>query len=124
MEISGRRRLQCSEGGVVTRGGRTEAMDVMRESETVILAVTCGRAEGRRLRRETCPPKPSLQQTHRQLEEVESTGKPSAAQVSCGGGGEGGGKILHLHILHNGRLTCIPALTDWRMMVFRNTKSC
>jgi hypothetical protein len=76
-----------AEVGVVTWGLGMAAMHVIRESDSVMFAAICGGAEGQRLRRETCPPISSLQHTHRQLDEVESTASPSAAHVSWKGEG-------------------------------------
>ncbi len=82
-------------------GAGMAAMQVMGVSETVMLARIWGREEGVRLRRETCPPRLSLQPTHRHpygegggveprqlVEGEEPTASPSAAHVSYRGKGE------------------------------------
>lgn len=68
--------------GVAVGVGVTAKTQVMGDSETVMFATSWGGAEWWRLSRDTIPPRPSLLHTHRQLQGVESTASPSAAQVS------------------------------------------
>lgn len=76
-EMSGGR--CCAAGCVVGMAER----HVIGDSDTVMLATTCGEAADWRFRSDTCPPRPSLlQHTHRQLDEVGPTPSPSVAQVS------------------------------------------
>ncbi len=78
------RREDSLVGGVWGSVG-TAAMQLNRESETVMLARVCDGVEGRRSTMEICPTLVSPAHIHRQLEDSQSTGKPMDPHVNWRG---------------------------------------